>query len=271
MPLLIFLGFVVLIAGYLGYRALTRRRKRQSLLATPLSDHQRRIIDEQVPILRRLPSELHRNLEGRVNVFLNQVRFHGCDGLELTEEMELSIAVQACLLVVNSDTWYDGLTTILVYPFAFKSKQAKQDGYVVFEEESVRLGESWRHGPVILSWAHSEQGAINDVDGQNLVLHEFAHKLDELTGEANGIPLLGKGHSFTEWENVFVKAYKTHVANVEKGRKTVIDAYGATNYEEFFAVSIEVFFERPLALFREEPEVYAQLSKLLRLDPKVWG
>ena len=148
--------------------------------------------------------------------------------------------------------------------------QREHDGYVVTERETVRTGESWSRGPVILSWAHAEQGAANDRDGHNVVLHEFAHQLDDLSGHTDGAPVLNSGQSFAEWERVFVTAYERHAQNVETGTLTVLDEYGASNVQEFFAVAIESFFERPGDLKREEPDVYQQLSKLLRLDPLTW-
>ncbi|EEE39112.1 hypothetical protein RKLH11_2958 [Rhodobacteraceae bacterium KLH11] len=267
----IFLTIVLLVAGGLAYYFWSKKQARAALLATPLTPHQRDIIARQVPIIRRLPPALRNHLDGRVNLFLDQVSFYGCDGLEVTEEMELSIAAQACLLVINSDLWYDNLTTILIYPNAFKSKQQRRSGYVVSEKEIVRTGESWDRGPVILSWAHSQQGAMNDRDGQNVVLHEFAHQIDDLSGATNGVPVLSAGQTFAEWEEVFLTAYDAHVHAVENGQRTVIDAYGATGHEEFFAVSVELFFERPKALQRDVPEVYGQLSKLFRLNPVEWS
>ncbi|MFA3915902.1 M90 family metallopeptidase [Ruegeria hyattellae] len=266
----IFLALVMLVLAALGYRYWSRKQQRAVLLQTPLSDHQRTTIANLVPIVRRLPPDLRAALDGKVNLFLDQVDFVGCDGLEITEEMELSISAQACLLVVNSDLWYDNLTTILIYPNAFKSRQRRQSGYVVTEKEVVRTGESWDRGPVILSWAHSRQGAMNDRDGQNVVFHEFAHQIDDLSGRTNGVPILSEGQSFAEWEHVFLTAYDTHVRAVESGHRTVIDPYGAEGHEEFFAVSVEVFFERPQALKSDVPEVYEQLSKLFRLDPIAW-
>ncbi len=267
----ILIACLLLVTGFLGYRYWSKRQTRNSLLSSPLSDHERAVIADQVPMIRRLPARFRTTLEGKVNLFLDQVEFYGCDGLDVTEEMQLSIATQACLLVVNSDLWYDNLTTILIYPSAFKSRQSRRSGYVVTEKEIVRTGESWDRGPVILSWAHSRQGAMDDRDGQNVVLHEFAHQIDDLSGGTNGVPVLSEGQSFAEWESVFLTAFDAHVHAVETGRHTVIDPYGATGHEEFFAVSVEVFFERPQALKHEVPDVYEQLSKLFRLDPVTWG
>ncbi|WP_170335167.1 zinc-dependent peptidase [Ruegeria arenilitoris] len=268
--MLIFFAILLLVAGGMGYYFWSRKQARATLLATPLSEHQRAVIEAMVPIVKRLPPDLRDRLQGKVNLFLDQVDFIGCDDLEVTEEMQLSIAAQACILVVNSDMWYDNLTTILIYPNAFKSQQRRHSGYVVTEQEIVRTGESWDRGPVILSWAHSKQGARDDHDGHNVVFHEFAHQIDDLSGGTNGVPLLAEGQTFAEWERVFLTAFEAHVHAVESGRRTVIDPYGAEGHEEFFAVSVEVFFERPQALKHENPEVYEQLSKLFRLDPVAW-
>ena len=262
---------MLVAAGAFGFRYWSRQQIRTSLLATALSDHQRAIVAEQVPLTRKLPSELRGKLEGKINAFLNQVEFIGCNGLEVNEEMQLSIAAQACLLVVNSDTWYEHLRTILIYPGAFKSQRTEHKGYVATERETVRMGESWSRGPVVLSWAHTKQGAINDKDGHNVVFHEFAHQIDDLSGHTDGVPNLSRSQNFADWERVFVKAYESHVQHVQAGSKTVFDAYGADGPEEFFAVAVEVFFERPVALKHEAPAVYEQLAMLFRLEPSTWG
>ncbi len=266
----VFLILLLFAAGAFGFRYLSRRQIHTSLLAKALSDDQRAIVADQVPLTRKLPSELHRKLEGKINVFLNQIEFIGCNGLEVTEEMQISIAAQACLLVVNSDTWYDHLSTVLIYPGAFKSRQTKHNGYVVTERETVRTGESWPRGPVILSWQHTKEGAANEKDGHNVAFHEFAHQIDDLSGHTDGAPNLSSGQSFADWEHVFIQAYESHVLHVQARRKTVFDAYGVEGHEEFFAVAVEVFFERPVALKRKEPAVYEQLAMFFRLDPAIW-
>lgn len=268
MPVTLIVLLVAAVA--VGLWRLDRARRRRALFATPLSDENRAILAKQVPLLRKLPGDLRPALEGKINAFLEQVDFIGCDGLEITQEMRLSIAAQACLLVVNTDAWYANLRTILVYPGAFKSRQERHDGYVVTEEESVRLGESWRLGPVVLSWQHSNDGALDDEDGHNVVLHEFAHQLDDLSGRANGVPILNRGQSFADWETAFLDAFDRLQFAVDTGRRTVIDPYGAQGHEEFFAVTVELFFERPGDLRRSEPAVYEQLSALFRLDPESW-
>lgn len=271
MTVYVILFCVAAVAGVLIFRARSKRQKRENLLASPLSSPQRAIVAQQVPLTRRLPDTLRGKLEGKINAFLDQIEFIGCDGLDVTEEMRLSIAAQACLLIVNSDTWYDHLRTILIYPGAFKSRQTEHHGYVVTERETVRTGESWARGPVILSWAHAQQGAINDRDGHNVVFHEFAHQIDDLSGHTDGVPVLDGAQSFAVWARAFATAYEAHVHNVEAGHKTVLDAYGAEGPEEFFAVAVEAFFEKPAILKHKEPAIYEQLALLFRLKPETWG
>ena len=269
MPLYLGLALALLVLGWVFYRQVQKKQARKGLLAAPLSEDDRAIVADYVPLTKRLPAEMRSAFEGKINLFLDQVQFHGCNGLEVTRDMRLAIAAQACLLVVNSPAWYSHLTTILVYPGAFKSRQQSHEGYVVTEGEVVRTGESWSRGPVILSWQHSNQGARHDHDGHNVVIHEFAHQLDDLSGHTDGAPALGD-QSFTDWARVFVEAYERHRDNVEAGRRTMIDPYGAEGHEEFFAVAVEAFFEKPTKLKEVEPEVYDQLATYFRLDPSIW-
>lgn len=270
MALWIILGVLLLVAAFFVYRHFAVRRKRALLLATPLTDEQREIVDQLVPITRGLPPDLRRRLEGKINLFLDQVDFFGQNGLAVNDAMKLSIAAQACLLVVNSTVWYHTLRTILIYPSAFLTHRGVHDGHLVHENSHATLGESWDRGPVILSWDHARHGALDPTDGHNVVIHEFAHQLDNLTGQTDGIPILRKGQAYARWEKAMLDAYHDHVERVERGQRTLIDPYGATNHEEFFAEAIVTFFEKPQALRREVPMLYAQFSELLALDPLTW-
>ena len=270
MPMPVVVVLLLLIAGIPIYRYLAMRRARARLLATALPAHQRAALGAAVPLIRRLPPDLRGKLEGKINAFLKQVEFIGCNGLDVTDRMRLAIAAQACLLVVNRDDWYDHLRTVLLYPGAFKSMDRQHRGYVVTERETVRSGESWIRGPVVLSWADAERGAAGELDGRNVVFHEFAHQLDGLSGDTDGVPVLESDDHYANWGPVFTAAYDAHVRRVEQGRWTVLDAYGAEAPEEFFAVAVELFFERPGPLAGDEPEVYAELVRLFRLDPLSW-
>ncbi len=265
----IIVTIVALAVLFVLYRVISRARTRRRLLAIPLTDDQIRIIVDEVPMIKRLPEALRAPLEGKINLFLHQVTFHGCAGQEITEEMRLSIAAQACVLIVNIDDWYKTLRTILVYPSGFKSKRVTSHGDIR-TEHGITLGESWLHGPVVLSWAATRHGAKRPNDGLNVVLHEFAHQLDALSGETNALPPLRKGQSFAKWRDTFISTYKRHRRKVSLKRKTFLRPYGATNLQELFAVSIEAFFEKPHELAKAEPKIYEQLSTLLRLDPRTW-
>ncbi|WOE74824.1 zinc-dependent peptidase [Alterisphingorhabdus coralli] len=271
MALLYVLLGALLIGAILLYRRLSWQRKRTRLLETPLTPEQRAVVAELVPIIRRLPESLRHKLEGKINLFLDQITVRGNQGLEITESMKLSIAAQACLLVVNSPAWYHPLRNVLVYPSAFRKNRNTYDGHVVHENRHIVLGESWVRGPVVLAWPDALEGGLDERDGHNVVIHEFAHQLDSLTGHTNGLPLLRKGQAYSGWQKAMLDAYHEHVNRVAGGRGTVIDPYGATNHEEFFAEAIVAFFEKPHALQRDAPALYAQLSKLLALDPVQWS
>lgn len=270
LPWSVVLLLASLVVGLLLYRRHARRQKRKALLASPLTQEQRAIVQRLVPLTKRLPRDLQLKLEGKINLFLDQVTFRGKNGLEVTEPMRLSIAAQACLLIVNSSLWYDTIRNVLIYPSAFFTHRGQHDGHIVHENSNMTLGESWVRGPVILAWDHALHGGLDASDGQNVVIHEFAHQLDSLTGHTNGIPILRKGQAYAGWEEAMLEAYNEHVARVQNGEHSLIDPYGATNHQEFFAEGIVTFFERPQELRREEPALYAQFAKLLALDPAQW-
>jgi Mlc titration factor MtfA (ptsG expression regulator) len=264
------LSAALLIAAFLLYRRYSRSRKRRELLATPLSPAQRAVVERLVPLVNRLPQPLRITLEGKMNLFLDQITFRGQNDLEVSEEMRLSIAAQACLLIVNSPVWYDTLRNVLIYPSAFLTHRGTHDGHLIHDNRHATLGESWQRGPVILSWDHALHGGLDAEDGHNVVIHEFAHQLDGLSGHTDGIPILRKGQAYAGWESAMLDAFNDHAKRIERGEHTLIDPYGATNHEEFFAEAIVTFFERAKALRSEEPALYAQLSELLALDPAKW-
>jgi Mlc titration factor MtfA (ptsG expression regulator) len=265
-----FILVALLIAAVLLYRRRSRQTRRARLLATPLTPEQGEALDRLVPIVRRLPGPLRQKLEGKMNLFLDQITVRGQNGLAVSEAMKLSIAAQACLLIVNSPVWYDTLRNVLVYASAFRTPHSTFDGDVVHGHTHGAVGESWARGPVVLSWDDALQGGLDADDGYNVVIHEFAHQLDSLTGHVNAIPILRRGQTYAGWEKAMLDAYHDHVERVEAGQHTLIDPYGATNHEEFFAEAIVTFFEKPRALRRELPALYDQLAQLLALDPAQW-
>lgn len=265
---------ITLIAGaglFIGGRWALQRRKTEALMAAPLPAEHRQILRSRVPIYNALPHELRKRLDGLINRFLAEKKFYGAQGFEITDEVRVVIAAQACLLIVNKENrWFKTLHTIHVYPAVFTSRMARAEGNVMMEHRPVRSGESWARGPVILSWDQAAYGAFAAHDGHNVVMHEFAHQLDNETGVTDGSPLLDKDQSASRWAHVFQDAYARLRADLEAGRANILDPYGATNPAEFFAVATEVFFERPRELREEEPALYGELSAYYQLDPAEW-
>jgi hypothetical protein len=267
---LFLLALAIVIALIWGRRALTvLRRRRLKNRAFPLN--WAFVIKRNFPLYQRLPESLRRQLHGHIYVFLSEKKFKGCGGLELTDEIKITIAAQACLLLLNGrGDYYPKLYSILVYPSAFIVSSTMPLGDYYLEEKQVRSGESWQIGLVVLSWEHIRHDAIASRDGRNLVLHEFAHQLDQEDGSVQGVPVLEKRSDYVTWARVFSQEYEKLRSEVERGLETVMDEYGATNPAEFFAVATETFFEKPEPMKRKHPELYNQLKRYYKLDPVEW-
>ena len=269
--LLVFAGIAAAVVFGLAARIIYRGRRRRRLRAMVLPADQRAMLERMFPMFRRIPVAERRRLEGLITLFLAEKRFHGADGMAVTPAMTLLIAAQACLLVVNKpNRWYGTLSTIVIYPAAFRSTRIEHEGYIAHQRTTTRAGESWQRGPVILAWDETRQGAADDRDGYNVVFHEFAHQLDGGTGLVDGAPLLDADHDHRAWATIFQAAYERHQTAIQSGQPHVLDAYGATSPAEFFAVAVETFFERANMLSQTEPALYAELSRYFRLDPAAW-
>jgi Mlc titration factor MtfA (ptsG expression regulator) len=230
------------------------------------------LLTKNVPLYARLPEALRRRLHERIAQFIATIRFEGCGGLELTEDMILTVAAQACLLVVHRvGRPYPKLQAVYVYPSTFSSMMRQVDALgLVTEGEVHRLGESWGSGTVVLAWDSVAQGARHIEDGGNVTFHEFAHQLDHEDGPTDGAPGLPTAAAYRSWARVFQENYDDFLQLSEEGKQTVLDAYGATNPAEFFAVATETFFEKPQQLFQERSELYGQLMRYYGLDPREW-
>lgn len=245
-----------------------RRRRRERLRATPLPDAWRAIVERNVALYRRLPEADRRELLGHVQVFLAEKHFEGCGGLELTDEIRVTIAAQACVLLLHRETdYYPECASILVYPHAYVAPVQEQTGWVVHEGTSARLGESWVRGVVVLSWDDVLAGAADVHDGHNVVLHEFAHQLDQEDGSGDGAPPLPRRSMYVAWARVLSGEYEALRADAAAGRPSVLDHYGATNPAEFFAVASECFFEKPQQMRAKHPELYDELREFYAQDP----
>jgi Mlc titration factor MtfA (ptsG expression regulator) len=231
------------------------------------------IIERNVPIYRRLNPSDREELHGHIQVFLGEKHFEGCGGLELTDEIKVTIAAQACLLLLHRETdYFRRLVTILVYPSAYVAKGLEPiGGGFALEGVQARLGEAWVDGVVVLSWDDVRRGAADVKDGENVVLHEFAHQLDQEDGDADGAPILGHRSRYVAWARILGAEYEQLRQDVDRHRKTVLDAYGATQPAEFFAVATECFFEKPIQLRRKHPELYDELREYYHQDPAEFG
>jgi hypothetical protein len=188
----------------------------------------------------------------------------------MTDTIRVTIAAQACLLTLHHDGRpYPALRTIIVYPRGWVAPVRRAQEGLVVETEQGRLGESWRGGPVVLSWRDAQRGAADLADGQNVVLHEFAHQLDTLDGPADGAPTMPRGR-YKAWAEVLGREYGALVAAVHRDRPTDLDPYGATSPAEFFAVTTETFFERPRRLRERHPALYGHLAAFYGQDPAEW-
>lgn len=251
--------------------AFIKRRRRPALRARAFPAAWESFLESNTPVYPRLPAELRAQLHGHIHVFLAEKKFEGCNGLEMTDEIRVTVAGQACLLILNRETdYYPELVTILVYPSIFYADVADSDGEVVSEYKEDRSGESWDLGVVILSWEDVVDYASTGRGGYNVVLHEFAHQLDMENGAIDGMPGLPDREARETWARVFGDAFERLDRAASANRRTLIDSYGAEDPAEFFAVVTESFFERPLALRREQPDLYELLRRYYHVDPAAW-
>ncbi len=238
-------------------------------MRTPLPQEAVGWMEANVPYVRSLPEGDRRELEGLVQIFLEEKWFEGAGGIELTDEIRVTVAAQACILLLRRDTdVYSELRTVVVYPQAYVARATTQDAAgIVTEGEQLRLGESWDLGTIVLSWDDVRHGAADIRDGHNVVFHEFAHQLDQESGAADGTPVLGERSRYISWARVLSRTFQDLQERIAADRKTVLDPYAGTDAAEFFAVATECFFEKPRSLERHRPELYAELRRFYRRDP----
>ncbi len=239
-----------------------RRRKAAAIVVTP---EQWMRSEARLPFLSHLDTAELQRLRELALEFLTEKQMSGARGLALHPDMQLSIALQACLLVLNLGLdWYRGWVGVVVYPgdFLIPRQEMDEDG-IVHEFADAVLGEAWLGGPVLVSWHENQE----DADGINVVIHEFAHKIDMRNGMADGLPPLHENMSRRTWSETFAAAYADFCARVDDGEDTALDPYAADAPAEFFAVMSEAFFETPQLLHDEYPAVFQQLKLFYRQDP----
>jgi len=272
---MVWLVLALLLVGILGWTlraALFTGWRRARIRARPFPHAWREILRHHVPYFRCLPSDLQLQLKKHIQVFIAEKPFVGCDGIEVTDEMRVTIAAQACLLLLNRRSdYFPDLTQILVYPGRFIVDREVADGPgLARQERRVLSGESWSRGRVILSWDDVLEDAAHPDGGRNVAIHEFAHQLDQEDGAANGAPFMRGRARRARWAAVLGAEFHTLRERVLNGEPSLIDEYGATNPAEFFAVVSEVFFGRPRELAAEHPRLYAEFSRYYRVNPLSW-
>ncbi|MDX1347018.1 MAG: zinc-dependent peptidase [Thiomicrorhabdus chilensis] len=252
------------------FKWLKRLLIRSTLIQHPIPHDIWRSLMHQALIFKGLNSVEKAHLRELSVLFLQNKNFIGAQQLQVTEEMKVAVAAQACLPILKLGLdYYDGWHNIILYPSTFKVKRRVIDAIgLVSEQEHLLGGEAWSTGPVIVSWEQVKANLVEPKRGHNVVIHEFAHKLDMLNGVANGLPPLHSGMIRKEWTEAFNSAFSHLLFQTEHGLRPDIDPYAATSAAEFFAVCSEYFFSAPNQLFKKLPEIYHILSLFYRQNPR---
>jgi Mlc titration factor MtfA (ptsG expression regulator) len=269
---LLFGALAASVAGWLWGPASMAAWRRARVQRQPFPAAWREVLRRRMPAYSRLPPDLQLQLKKHVQVIVAEKPFIGCDGLVVTDEMRVLVAAQAALLLLNRRAGYfPELRQVLMYPGAFQVERSEGDGAgLQHTTRRVLAGESWQQGQVLLSWPDVLAGAADAQDGRNVVIHEFAHQLDQERGRANGAPWLGRREAYGPWAAVLGAEFAALRERLTHGEAGVIDPYAATEPAEFFAVVSEHFFEQPAALAQAHPALYGELAQYYRTDPRQW-
>ncbi|MFZ6814418.1 zinc-dependent peptidase [Undibacterium sp. Rencai35W] len=270
LPLILFLALLaiaILAAVYLPAYLLKRA------IQQPFPSHYAKILRKNIPVYSRMPADIQLQLKRLIKQFLYQKKFIACDGLQMSDEIKVTIAGRACMLLLNRTTAvYPALKTVLVYPSPFVVPRLETGiGGVVTHAHQSLSGESWSDGRVIVAWDHVQRRGGEQAEGHDVVLHEFAHQLDSETGVTNGAPALGSKAKYQRWSRILSEEFAALQQVLALGEDTVIDPYGATNPAEFFAVVTETFFEKPWAMARRHTALFEQFRAYYQVDPRDWS
>ena len=241
--------------------------ERRIIQRSPITSIQWDAAFASLPLLEGLTTDEARRLRELATLFLHDKVISGAQGFVVTESLFLLIALQACLPILNLGlNCYSGWSEVIVYPSGFAPLRTYTDeNGVVHRERNNLSGESWQRGPVILAGDAIAQAGI--IDGHNLIIHEFAHKLDMLNGAANGFPPLHAGMQPADWAETFSRGFADLQKKHSHGKYIGIDFYAATSPAEFFAVLSEIFFERPEVIQQHYADIYELLRQYYRQNP----
>ena len=248
------------------------KHRRRKLTEAPFPLEWENIIRRNAGFYPLLNEEERRRLHEMIQVFIAEKFWEGCGGLELTAEMKVTIAAMACLLILNiPHTYYENVETILVYPDDVVLPERRlgffENALEPLEAEGPVTGQACEQGPLILVWDAVLQSIEEAGCGYNVVYHEFAHKLDMQDGLADGTPRLSNRERYRDWVKTCTREYLKLLKDVEKGKRTFLDEYGATDEAEFFAVATEHFFDQPGQMLKAAPDLYRVLKDFYRQDP----
>ncbi|MFV8783311.1 zinc-dependent peptidase [Microbulbifer sp. SA54] len=265
-----------------------QRSRLRYLRSRTLTPRQIALLAENLALYRYLAPAQQRELQQNVSLFLRDKEFVGCDGLSVSEEMQVTVAGHACLLLLQREnSCYPDLRTVLMYPDAYVAEEIHREGYIESTRQSARAGEAHYRGPVVISWGDLKAGLTHPQRGHNVAIHEFAHKLDEEDGYVDGRPLFANSAEGKTWGPVMREAFfelreRLHTLHHESDsgeepgdttnpagtqRVSVLDTYGAQSPAEFFAVATEAYFIIPLQMEAAHPQLYRELQKFFRTDP----
>lgn len=246
--------------------------RRKKLTNTPFPNAWEDILHRNVAHYRMLANSERTYLHSLIQVFVAEKNWEGCGGLELTDEIRVTISAYACMLLLGlPHNYYQNVQSILVYPSVVVPPQRKPGFFEnvagPLEISHPIIGQSFHQGPVILIWDAVLKSGRHPESGTNVVYHEFAHKLDMLDGAADGTPPLRDRAEYIDWVNTCSREYLRLKHDIGQGRKSFLNDYGATNEAEFFAVATEQFFDNPLQMVKQAPDLYRVLKEYYRQDP----
>jgi Mlc titration factor MtfA (ptsG expression regulator) len=271
-PVLLIFAIMGLLVAVIFLSPKWVEKRRQQVARRPLPPQWRAILEQRVAPYGELTPHQRQRLHGQMQVLLAEKQFLGCNGLQVTEDMWVTVAAMASLLLLHEHGYYfPKLKTILLYPSAYwVTETVSTDRFIHQERRVSRLGESWSRDQLVLAWDQVEYDSRHWRDGRNVVLHEFAHQLDQAEGSANGVPRLPKDIDSDQWSRVMTAAYNDLTEAVEKNRRTRLNRYGATNPAEFFSVATETFFEQPKKLKLHNQQLFDLLRRYYQINPSLW-
>jgi Mlc titration factor MtfA (ptsG expression regulator) len=250
-----------------------RNRRRQKLLADPFPPAWEAILRRNVGHYSRLSDAERARLRDHTRVLVAEKEWEGANGLVVTEEMKVTIAAQAGLLLLGlpEHDYFARVASVVVYPAGFEIPDRDEFGEIDDTFPAMAAdGQSVYRGPVLVSWGHALAEGRDPACGQNIVLHEFAHQLDDLDGVANGTPPLEDPAAAARWRAVMQAALDDHRASLDRGEETFFTEHAGENETEFFADATETFYCCPADLREQYPDVYALLAAYYRVDPVTW-